>query len=175
MTSLDEYYSGNTNIYAVYFENNGKYMTLDKKNNLKMVDSKEKAKPFWLEDYCNSGAMRIHFNIVKSKEEPTQYRFVREIILKKPVELSLSTDYNTNTVSDFYIKYYFNEKTFEVDRVAFLAQKTGEHGSDNIYAFDNYGDGNVVWYNTGPVTKDKYGYNEIEIKRNQMFNVVRDS
>lgn len=173
MTSLDEYYSGNTNIYAVYFENNGKYMTLDKNNNLKMVDSKEKATPFWLEDYCNSGAMRIHFNIVKSNEDNTPYRFSGDVEKEKPIQLSLSTDYKTNTVSDFYMKYYFNHKTYEVDRFAFLAQKKGEHDSDNYYAFDNYGDGNVVWFNTNPVTLDKYNTKVIDVKNNQMFNIIR--
>ena len=173
MTSYEEYFSGNTNVYSVYFENNGKYMTLDKNNNLKMVDSKDKAKPFCLEDYCNSSAMRMNFNIVKSKEDTTPYRFSGDVILKKPIQLSLSTDYKTNEVSDFYMKYYFNDKTFEVDRFAFLAEKKDTQGSNNHYAFDNYGDGNVVWFNTNPDSISKYNTKEIEVKRNQMFNIIR--
>ena len=172
MTTWEEYYAinCNTRIYPVYFENNRQFMKMDTNNNLKMVNSKNNATKFILEDYCDSDAMRQTYNIILGINDNTQYCFDGDFNFKDQIKLRPSKKHES---SNFYIKGYYDDK-YELEKVAFLFfDEKDKSSTDKYYAFDNYGDGRVVWYNTGPVTENEYYSKIIEIKDNQYFNVIK--
>ena len=153
-------------IHTVYLQNGGKYLRRNDDGTLTMVDFISDATSFYIYEYCSPSSQRMHFHLLNNKDDINGSFHVdnkitknRKIVLKQNVE--------GKSYTNFSIIYDFDEN-YELDKVSFIMEDTGYKDSTHkLYAFDNYGDGRVVWWETNGQDK----YYEIKTKDNQQFKV----
>ena len=160
-------YPPSTNkVFKIYFENGGRFMKYNKDKTIKMVDCKEDATVFFVNEYCSPEMMRLRYSIMKSETDATPFKFSGEINKGQQIKLEECS----NETSNFHLKYYL-DLDGNLDKIAFTASKKGYYDTNDIetiFAFDNYGDRRVVWWNIDGLDK----YHSIETKTNQQFNVI---
>ena len=168
-----EQYASNTTYHQVYFENNGYFIKQNQDGSVVMVRSRQNATLFTLSDYCNSDAQRIHYDLVIKNDEDDKYRvldFVNTFEIKEQIVLKESDNSIGNFHIDWgsFIKENFNkENDYKVNFVAFVCEKKAKNKEkSSFYAFDNYGDGRLVWYHCDMKNS------EYNIKSNQKFKVI---
>lgn len=170
--SWEEYAQTKSNTLKVYFENCGKFLKHDDKNKrLTMVDSTDATTVFYLKEQCSVACMRLSYRLVIDESGESEYKFTGNISKGEQVTIDKC---NEDESSNFSIKFdfnSFNEETNFPTVVSFIASKSGyydynEHNS--VYAFDNYGDSRVVWWNLS----NKNTNNNFEAKQNQKYNVI---
>jgi hypothetical protein len=130
-------------------------------NTLQMVDSKEKATLFYLNETCSPVDQRLFYRVVRDADNDNiEYKFLGTPEKGKQITMVLCS---SKEDSNFHIKYHFNDGG-DLDSVSFLSES-----NDSIYAFDNYGDGRVVWWNTELIKG--WGV-QVQTKANQNFKVI---
>ena len=155
-----------TRIHTAYLQNGGKYLRRNDDGTLTMVNSIADATWFYIYHYCSPADQRMHFHLLNNKDDINGSFHVDNKITKNG-KIVLKQNLKGKSHTNFYIKYYFDEK-YELDKVSFIMEDTGYKDSTHkLYAFDNYGDGRVVWWETNE--RDKYY--SIKTKDNQKFKV----
>ena len=155
-----------TLIHKAYLKNNGRYLRRNSDGTLIMVDKKD-ATWFYIYEYCSSADQRIHFHVLNNKDDINGSFNVNDKINEREQIILNENDANKN-ITNFWIKYYLHKTTYELDKVSFVMQDTGYKDSNGkYYAFDNFGDGRVVWFETNGVKNGS-----LETKENQQFKVI---
>ena len=170
--SWEEYAQTKSNTLKVYFENGGKFLKHDVKNKrLTMVNSTDEATVFYLNEQCSVACMRLSYRLVTDESGESEYKFTGNITKGEQVIIDKCNEDDYES-SNFIIKYDFdslNKETNFPTVVSFIASKGGYYGyndPDSVYAFDNYGDSRVVWWNINNTN------NNIEAKQNQKYNII---
>jgi hypothetical protein len=161
-TSWLEYSAGTCETSQVLFMNGGRYLRHNLNDNtLQMVDSKENATTFYLNESCSPADQRLSYRLVRdANNDSIEYKFLGKPEIAKQITMVLCSPKEN---SNFHIKYDFNDEG-NLDSVSFLSES-----NDSIYAFDNYGDGRVVWWNTELIKG--WGV-QVQTKENQKFKVI---
>ena len=162
-TTWEEYAAGTCETSLVFLMNGNRYLKHNSNDNtLEMVDSKENATSFYIMKRCSPADQRLRYYLVHDDNSDIidEYKFLGTPQKGKQITMVLCSSKEN---SNFHIKYDFNDED-ELDSVSFITMS-----GHSIYAFDNYGDGRVVWWYTETI--QGWGV-EVQTKPNQKFKVV---
>ena len=146
----------------VFLMNGNRYLKHNSNDNtLEMVDSKENATSFYIMKRCSPADQRLRYYLVRDdNSDIIEYKFLGTPQKGKQITMVLCSSKEN---SNFNIKYELNDED-KLDSVSFITMS-----GHSIYAFDNYGDGRVVWWYTETI--QGWGV-EVQTEPNQKFKVV---